>query len=88
MLTSHLAMSGKQLFLPSKNRLKSSKLQATAVTALSNILPKDAPIIITNFLVQSPKTSATSKKVDTINIELSVSEETKTKNIAKTETNP
>jgi len=51
-------------------------------------LPKDAPIIITNFPAQSPKTSATSRKVDTINTKLSVSEETRIENIVKTETNP
>jgi hypothetical protein len=88
MLTFHLATWEKQLFPPSKSRPKSSKLQATAAIAPSNTLPKDAPIIITNFPAQSPKTSATSRKVDTINTKLSVSEETRIENIVKTETNP
>jgi hypothetical protein len=70
MLISSLAMSVKQLFLQLKNRLKSNKLPATAVTAPSNILLKDAPIMITNFQVPSPKMSAMFKKADTINIKL------------------
>jgi hypothetical protein len=70
MLISSLAMSVKQLFLQLKNRLKSNKLPATAVTAQSNILQKDAPIMITNFQVPSLKMSAMYRKVDTINIKL------------------
>ena len=88
MLTSNLAMLVKQLFPQLKNKPKCNKLLATAVTVLSNILPRDAPIIITNFQDPSLKTNAMSKKVDTINIKLFVSEETKTKNIAKMEINP
>lgn len=88
MLTSHLATWEKQLFLPLKNRPKSNRLQATAVTAPSNTLLKDVPIITTNCPAQSPKMNAMFKKVDTINTKLSVSEVTRTENIAKTETNP
>lgn len=67
MLISNLAMSEKQSFPQLKNRPKSNKLPAIAVIVLSNILQKDAPIMITNFQVPSPKTSATFRKVDTIN---------------------
>jgi hypothetical protein len=51
-------------------------------------LLKDVPIITTNCPAQSPKMNAMFKKVDTINTKLSVSEVTRTENIAKTETNP